>query len=406
MVVSSGRAKRVTILGATGSVGCSTIALLEADPDAYEVVALTGGRRVEVLAEQARRLRPRFVAIADESLLEPLRSALVGTGIVCGAGRSALLEAAAMPADWTMAAIVGAAGLEPTLAAIAQGKTVAIANKECLVCAGELVMAAVGASGATLLPVDSEHSAIFQVFDFERPDMVERITLTASGGPFRDASLAEMERVSPEQAVRHPNWSMGAKISVDSATMMNKGLELIEACHLFPIGEDRIEIVVHPESIVHGMVCYRDGSMLAQLGVPDMRTPIAVALAWPRRVRVSDCRLDLARIGTLRFSAPDPERFPALALARAACRHGGAAPTALNAANEVAVEAFLAGRIGFLDVARIVEYVLHRTSGAPPLGLGDVLAADSEARARATEAVTGRPTVRMASRLATSRAAE
>lgn len=400
--MSGERSKRVTILGSTGSVGCSTIALLDAHPDAYEIVALTGGSRVQRLVEQARRLRPRFVAIADEAMLGPLRDALAGTGIRCGAGRGALLEAAAMPTDWTMSAIVGAAGLEPTLAAIAQGRTVALANKECLVCAGSLVMAAVAASGATLLPVDSEHSAIFQVFDFERADMVERVTLTASGGAFRDAPLAEMERASPEQAVRHPNWSMGAKISVDSATMMNKGLELIEACHLFPIGEKRIEIVVHPESIVHGMVCYRDGAMLAQLGVPDMRTPIAVALAWPGRVRVSDCRLDLTRIGALRFAAPDLDRFPALALARAACRQGGTAPTALNAANEVAVEAFLAKRIGFLDIARIVERVLHRTSGAPPVDLDDVLAADSEARSRAALAVEegARPI------LAASRAAE
>jgi len=291
-----------------------------------------------------------------------------------------VVEAAQRPADWVMASIVGAAGLAPTLAAIRRGAVVGLANKECLVCAGSLMMAEVAAHGATLLPVDSEHSAIFQVLEAHQPETVEKIVLTASGGPFRQRSLAEMAAMTPEQAVAHPNWSMGAKISVDSATMMNKGLELIEAHHLFAMPEERIDIVVHPQSVIHSMVAYVDGSVLAQLGSPDMRTPIAYALGWPKRIYAPAPRLDLAAIGQLTFEAPDPERFPALRLARRALQSGGSAPTVMNAANEVAVQAFLSRGIGFLDIARVVEQTMDAIEPAPPSSIDDVLAQDLRAR--------------------------
>ncbi len=372
--------RRVTILGSTGSVGCNTIDLIERNRDAYVVEALTANRNAALLAEQARRLRPRMAVVAEPDSYQALKTALDGTGIVVGAGPEALVEAAELPAEWVMAGIVGAAGLEPTLASLRRGAVVGLANKECLVCAGDIVMAEIERSGATLLPVDSEHSAIFQVFDFDQTDRVDRIVLTCSGGPFRSRTLREMENVSPGEAVAHPNWDMGAKISVDSATMMNKGLEVIEASHLFPLPEDRIEIVIHPQSVIHSMVEYVDGSVLAQLGSPDMRTPIAYALGWPERIPAPAKRLDFATLGTLTFEAPDSERFPALRLAREALQMGGSAPTILNAANEVAVHGFLEERTGFLNIARIVERTLERIPHKTIRSLEDVRAMDAEAR--------------------------
>ena len=372
--------RRVTILGSTGSVGCNTLDLIERDPQSYMVEALTAYRNIDVLAEQARLVRPRLAVIGEPGLYGALKEALSGTGIEAAAGPEALVEAAARPADWVMAAIVGAAGLRPTLEAIRHGRVVALANKECLVCSGALLIREVGANGATLLPVDSEHNAIFQVFDFDRAESVEKIILTASGGPFRTFARQQMAKVTPEEAVRHPNWDMGAKISVDSATMMNKGLELIEAFHLFPLEPEQIEILVHPQSVVHSMVAYVDGSVLAQLGSPDMRTPIAYALGWPKRISAPAPRLDLGRIGTLSFEPPDVERFPAIALAREALKTGGVTPAILNAANEVAVHGFLSRRIGFLDIATIVERTLERASGGALGCLDDIYEADRNAR--------------------------
>ncbi|HVO03431.1 MAG TPA: 1-deoxy-D-xylulose-5-phosphate reductoisomerase [Candidatus Cybelea sp.] len=372
--------RSIAILGSTGSIGCSTIDVVERYPNDYRVDALTANSNVDRLIEQALRLKPRFVAIGDEKLYGKLKDGLAGSGIAVGAGRAAVIEAATRPADWVMAAIVGAAGLEPTLAAVRRGAMVGLANKETLVCAGSFMMKELTKHGAVMLPVDSEHSAIFQVFEFDKHDAIEKIILTASGGPFRTKSMAEMTAATPAQAVAHPNWSMGAKISVDSATMMNKGLELIEAHHLFRMPEERIEILVHPQSVIHSMVAYQDGSVLAQLGTPDMRTPIAYALGWPKRIAAPSARLDFAKVAQLTFEAPDPVRFPALRLAREALKAGGRAPTVLNAANEVAVAAFLAGRIGFMEIARAVEAVLERLPNAELGSIDDVLAADAEAR--------------------------
>ncbi|HEY0525403.1 MAG TPA: 1-deoxy-D-xylulose-5-phosphate reductoisomerase [Stellaceae bacterium] len=385
----SGGRRSVTILGSTGSVGCSTIDLIERQPENFTVEALTAHRNVALLAEQARRLRAGLAVVSDPSCYAALKEALSGTGIEVAAGPEAVAEAAARPAEWVMAAIVGAAGLAPTLAAIRRGAAIAFANKEVLVCAGPLVMAEVARHGATLLPVDSEHNAIFQVFEANRREAIERIILTASGGPFRDRSYEAMRRVTPAEAVAHPNWRMGAKISVDSATMMNKGLELIEAHHLFGLPNDRMDVVVHPQSIIHGLVAYSDGSFLAQLGSPDMRTPIAYALAWPKRMGSPSPKLDLATIAKLTFEAPDETRFPALRLARAALDRGGAAPTILNAANEVAVHAFLAGGIGFLDIASIVERTLELIPDDGIASLDDVYNFDSEARRVAAELFGG-----------------
>jgi 1-deoxy-D-xylulose-5-phosphate reductoisomerase len=381
---SSNGVRRVTILGSTGSIGQSTVDLLLRNPEDFEVEALTANRNPQRLAEQARTLRARFAAVADVACYSELKEALAGTSIEVGCGADALVEAAERPADWVMAGIVGAAGLKSTLAAIRRGAIVAFANKEVLVCAGSLVMQEVVRHGATLLPVDSEHNAIWQCFDFARTDAVEKIILTASGGPFRERSLDEMREVTPEQAVAHPNWRMGAKISVDSATMMNKGLELIEAHHLFRLPADRIDIVVHPQSIIHSAVAYRDGSVLAQLGSPDMRTPIAYALAWPERIETPTKRLDLAAIGRLTFEPPDERRFPALRVAREALGHGGGCPTVLNAANETAVHAFLNGRIGFLDIVETVERTLDAISEGPLESLDDVYNFDRIARDVAT----------------------
>lgn len=372
--------KSVTVLGSTGSIGCSTVDLLEREPGAYRVEALTGNRNVKLLAEQALKLRPRFVATADADRYDELKDLLAGTGIEVAAGEAAVVEAARRPADWVMAAIVGAAGLKPTLAAAERGVTIALANKECLVCAGDLMMAEVARHGATLLPVDSEHNAIFQVMDFEQKHRIDRIILTASGGPFRTFSREQMAAVTPAQAVAHPNWDMGAKISVDSATMFNKGLELIEAYHLFGLPPEQIDILVHPQSVVHSLVAYVDGSVLAQLGSPDMRTPISYTLAWPQRMAAPAKRLDLAGIGQLTFEAPDIERFPALRLARHALQTGGAAPTIFNAANEIAVQAFLSGGIGFLDIARVVEDTLGAIANTALERLADVFDADRRAR--------------------------
>jgi len=375
--------RRVSVLGSTGSVGQNTVELISNDRKSgrgYVVEALTAHTNVALLAEQAKALSPNFVAIGDETLRGDLTDALAGTGITVGAGEAALTEAAARPVDWVMAAIVGAAGLNPTLAAIRQGATVALANKEVLVCAGDLVMQEVAAAGGMLLPVDSEHNAIFQVFDFGHPETVKKIILTASGGPFRDFDLERMAGVKPAEAVAHPTWGMGAKISIDSATMMNKGLELIEAHHLFHMPEDRIDILLHPQSVVHSLVSFVDGSVLAQLGAPDMRTPISVTLAWPDRMEFDAQTLDLAAIGTLTFEPPDPQRFPALSLARQALQTGGTAPTILNAANEVAVVEFMAGRIGFLDIARVVEATLTEIPVAALRSLDDVVETDTSAR--------------------------
>ena len=383
-------ARAVTVLGSTGSVGRSTLDLVERQPERWRVAALTANSDVAGLAEQARRIRPEVAVVADERAYPALKDALAGTGIEVAAGKSALAEAADRPADWVMAAIVGAAGLEPTLRAVERGATVALANKETLVCAGDLVTQTAERTGARLLPVDSEHNAIFQVFDFEHPERVAKVILTASGGPFRALPFEAMRGVTPEQAVAHPVWSMGAKISVDSATLMNKGLELIEAFHLFPVDVDRLDVIVHPQSVVHSLVEYIDGSVLAQLGTPDMRTPIAYALAWPGRIATPCRRLNLAEVARLDFEAPDPVRFPALNLAWSALREGGSAPAVLNAANEIAVAAFLDRRIGFLDIAAIVGDTLAQTPSAPTSSLDEVRAVDELARSRAAALVRGR----------------
>ena len=384
--------RRVTVLGATGSVGEQTLALigdLRARGEAeVEVAALTANRSCGRLAELAVEHRAGFVACADPEAGGELAARLSGTGIETGAGPEALCEAARREANWVMAAVVGVAGLPPLLAAAERGAHIAFANKECLVSAGDAVLAAVARGGGRLLPVDSEHNAIFQVFDFERPERVRRLVLTASGGPFRELTLAEMKAMTPEQAVAHPNWSMGAKISVDSATMMNKGLERIEAAFLFPVPADRIDVLVHPQSVIHSLVDYVDGSTLAQLGAPDMTIPIASCLAWPDRVPTSAAPLDLASVGTMTFEPADEARFPSLRLAREALAAGGLAPAVLNAANEVAVAAFLQRHIGFLDIARVTEHCLaHERGNDPSTELEAVLAADDRARRRARERV-------------------
>ncbi len=382
--------RRVTVLGATGSVGCSTVDLLARNRDRFDVVALTANTNVALLAEQARLLNAEAAIIGDPDKRDDLRDALQGSDIEVMAGEAAIIEAASRPADIVVAAIVGAAGLRPALAASQQGSIVAIANKECLVCAGDLVMAEVERSGATLLPVDSEHNAIFQVFETGNASEVERLILTASGGPFRTWTRDEMATASPAQAVAHPNWDMGRKISVDSATLMNKGLELIEAAYLFPIPADRIEILVHPQSVVHSMVAYVDGSVLAQLGSPDMRTPIAYTLSWPERMAAPVNRLNLAEIGQLSFEEPDLELFPALTLARTALTRGNGSPAILNAANEVAVASFLDEKVGFLEIAAIVEETLDRVAIQPIGSFDDFEQLDAEARRVAQTLVKSR----------------
>jgi len=379
--------RRITILGSTGSVGCQTIDLVARAPEKYEVVALTAKKNVEKLAEQARLLNPERAVIADENLYGALKDALSGTNIAVAAGAQAVVEAAQADSDWVMAAIVGAAGLPATLAATRRGAIVAFANKETLVCAGPLMMKLAAEAGAQLLPVDSEHNAIWQVFDFERREAISRLILTASGGPFRTMSRAEMAKVTPEQAVKHPVWSMGAKISIDSATLMNKALEIIEAHFLFHMPGEKIDVLVHPQSVIHSMVEYEDGSVLAQMGTPDMRTPIGYTLAWPNRMATPAQRLDLAKLGQLTFEAPDPEKFPALRFAREAMKKGGLAPAMLNAANEVAVQAFLDKRIGFLDIERINEKTLASAPATSLTDLDVLREADKAARAFAEEQI-------------------
>ena len=372
--------RKIAILGATGSIGKSTLDLVEYNRDRFEVVAVTAAMSVEALADIARRTGAKLAVIANESRLGELRQLLAATGCRCAAGSSALVEAACGDADLVIAAIVGCAGLKPVMAAVEAGKTVALANKEALVTAGELMTQAAQASGTVILPIDSEHNAIFQCLAGSRKEDVARIILTASGGPFRDATVDRIAAATPEEAVAHPNWSMGAKISVDSATMMNKGLELIEARYLFGLTSDRIDIVVHPQSVVHSLVEFVDGSMLAQLGSPDMRIPIAYALAWPERVETGARRLDLAAIARLDFEPPDVERFPALRVARQALESGGSAPIVLNAANEVAVASFLAGGIRFPDIVDLVQQALDELDFAAPRSIPDVLDIDRRTR--------------------------
>ena len=373
--------RKIAILGATGSIGTSTLDLVERDPERFEVVAVTAATNVEALADIARRTNARLAVISDERLLPELRERLGGTACEASAGEGALVEAA-LSAELVVAAIVGCAGLRPVMAAVEAGRTIALANKEALVTAGELMTGAAARSGATILPVDSEHNAIFQCLAGSNKGSVSRIILTASGGPFRTASAQTMRDASPAEAVAHPNWSMGAKISVDSATMMNKGLELIEAYHLFGVPSERIDIVIHPQSVVHSLVEFADGSVLAQLGSPDMRIPIAYALAWPERMATPAQRLDLAAIARLDFEAPDLERFPALKLARDALEVRGAAPIVLNAANEAAVALFLAGSIGFTDIARLVRSALEDSKHAPPRSIEEVFEIDRLTRTR------------------------
>ena len=376
--------RSVSILGATGSIGTSTIDLLRNHRARYRVEALTARCNAPALAKLAREFNARLAVVADDAAYRDLKDALAGSGIEAAAGEEALLEAAQRPADWVMAAISGASGLRPTLAAIERGATVALANKECLVCAGALFMRRAAACGATVLPVDSEHNAVFQAFAGGARSDVKRIILTASGGPFRTWTSEAIRKATPEQALRHPNWAMGQRITVDSATLMNKGLELIEAHHLFAMPSREIDVLVHPQSIVHGLVEFRDGSMLAQLGAPDMRIPIAHCLAWPARIAAPAPRLNLAQIGSLTFEEPDLARFPALALARKALEAGGAAPTVLNAADEVAVGEFIAGRLGFAGIAILVEATLEAAArrgllGEPP-SVEAAIAVDHNAR--------------------------
>ena len=379
--------RSVTVLGSTGSVGTQTIELLAADPGSFRVRALVAGRNAVLLAKQAIALRAEIAVVADPAAYAALRDALAGTGIQSAAGADAVVQAAAMEADWTMAAITGAAGLAPTLAAIRRGAFVGLANKEALVSAGDVMLRAVKEAGATLLPVDSEHNAIFQSLADGNRGAVEKIVLTASGGPFRTSSLDDMRRATPEVALRHPVWSMGAKISIDSATMMNKGLEVIEAARLFSLDASEIEVLVHPQSVIHGLVYYHDGSVMAQLGSPDMRIPIAHTLAWPRRMATVSPRLDLVAVSRLEFEEPDLIRFPALRLAREALQAGGGAPTILNAANEIAVEAFLNRRIGFLAIAESVGRVMQQLGTQIASSIEDVIALDATARRSALDVV-------------------
>jgi 1-deoxy-D-xylulose-5-phosphate reductoisomerase len=382
--------KKIAILGCTGSIGKSTLDLIERSPEEFEITALTAAVNVSGLADAARRTGARLAVIADENRLSELEDAVQGTACRAAAGPDALVEAAAGDSDLVMAAIVGCAGLRPTMAAVEAGKTVALANKEALVTAGDLMTEAAKASGARLLPVDSEHNAIFQSLAGSRIDQVSRIILTASGGPFRTASSEMMRNATPAEAVAHPNWTMGAKISVDSATLMNKGLELIEAHYLFGLPSERIDILVHAQSVIHSLVEFIDGSVLAQLGSPDMRIPIAYALAWPDRMPTPAQRLDLAAIGRLDFGEPDLERFPALRLAREALEEGGSAPVALNAANEVAVATFLDGKIAFPDISRLVEAALQENDSSAPQSIEDVFEIDRKVRSEVTAMIEER----------------
>lgn len=379
--------RKITVLGSTGSIGQHTVELLRQRPWDFDVAALVAQRNVALLAEQAKTIRAKLAVVADEEYLPELKERLKGSGVEAAGGMAAVCEAASVPADVVVAGISGFSGLKATMAAIKQGATIALANKESLVAAGDVVLRAVDANNATLIPVDSEHSAIFQVWDPLQTDAVEKVILTASGGPFRKLSFEDMERISPEQALVHPVWSMGAKITIDSATLMNKGLELIEAHYLFHMPANKLDVLVHPESIIHSMVQYHDGSVLAQLGLPDMCTPISYAMAWPERMQVKRPRLDLAAIGKLTFELPDENKFPCLKLARQALAAGGGWPAILNAANEVAVQAFLEGRIAFTSIAQVVEEVLSHVTPSAPQTLADVEDLDSSARRMAGELV-------------------
>jgi len=390
----SNKAVRITVLGATGSIGQSLADLIERNPDRFEVVALVANRNAGQLANMARRLNASSAVLADENQYQDLKDQLQGTGIAVSAGEDAVLEAVDWETDLVVGAIVGSAGLVPTMRAIRPGRRIALANKECLVSAGDLFMARIRETGAELLPVDSEHNAIYQVFEADKADQVESVILTASGGPFRTLAKADMQNVTPAQALKHPNWDMGARITIDSATMMNKGFEVIEASHLFPVGHEQLAVLVHPQSVVHGLVQYKDGSLLAQLGSPDMRTPIAHCLAYPERMEVPVKRLDLAAIAQLTFEAPDLERFPALRLALEAMKAGGGAPAALNAADEVAVAAFLSGQIGFMDIPAAIEAVLEDLENANALAAMDsveaILTVDAAARAKTADWIKAR----------------
>lgn len=381
--------RSVSVFGATGSIGASTIDLIKRSPERFRVEVVTAHRNVQALARIAREVGARMAVLADPAGFIELKDALAGTGIEVATGEAGLIEAAQHPVDWVMAAIAGSVGLKPTMAAIERGATVALANKECLVCAGALFMRRAKASGATVLPVDSEHNAVFQALGAGRRDDVSKIIITASGGPFRTWTLDQIRGATLEQALRHPNWSMGPKVTVDSATLMNKGLEVIEAHHLFNLGPDEIEVLVHPQSVVHGMVEFRDGSVVAQLGPPDMRVPIAHCLAWPERIDGPVNRLDLAALRDLTFEKPDLARFPALALAWQAMATGGSAPTVLNAADEVAVAEFIAGRIGFQTIPALVEKTLEAADRRglldEPASVEAALAIDHTARTLARD---------------------
>lgn len=389
------KSRRVSVFGSTGSIGRNTIELLEARADEFQVEALTAHSNIELLCEQAVRLNAKTAVIGDETLFPELKERLRGTGITCAAGASGLLEAAARPVDWTMVAIVGMDCLKPALEIVAQGGCVAMANKECLAAAGKLFMEAAQRSHARLLPVDSEHNAIFQLFDPERAEWIDYITLTASGGPFRNNTLDELENVTPAQALQHPTWSMGAKISIDSATLMNKGLELIEAHWLFPVGHEKFRVMLHPQSVVHAMVAYVDGSVMAHMSAPDMRVPIAHALAYPERMRAGTASFDLAKIGALDFEPACEKRFPALRLARTALERDDGSATVLNAANEVAVAAFLELRLRFTDILPAIEGVLEEMAAAPgalgaPQNFDDVFELDRLARRKTLENINRR----------------
>ncbi|RZW09928.1 MAG: 1-deoxy-D-xylulose-5-phosphate reductoisomerase [Rhodobacteraceae bacterium] len=386
--------RRVTIFGSTGSIGCNTVDLIQRAPEEYEVVALTGGRNVRTLAEQAVALGAALAVTAFEDSHDDLKDALAGTGIEMAAGEAALVEAAARPADWVMSAIVGAAGLPPGLAALEQGATLALANKESLVTAGPLLMETARRHGATILPVDSEHSAVFQALVGEDPAAVERVIITASGGAFRDWPMERLRGASVAEASSHPNWDMGQRITIDSASLFNKSLELIETHQFFGIAPEKIEALIHPESLVHAMVGFHDGALMAHVGPPDMRHAIGYALHWPERRELPVDRLNFAEIGRLSFEAPDEARYPALALAREVMRAGGLTGAAFNAAKEAALDAFIDGRIGFLDMASVVADVIEIMSGdglgKAAITLDSVRQTDQMARRRAAESIEKR----------------
>ena len=380
--------RRVTILGSTGSVGCDTISVLQASSQKYKIRAITANENVDLLAKQALELCPDFVVIGNQNKYGRLKELLSGSEIRIAGGPGAIIEAAALPTEWTMAAIVGSAGLRPVLASIGHGGIVAIANKECLVCAGDLLSAEAAKSGAHLLPVDSEHNGIFQIFDFDNPETVEKIFLTASGGPFLKFDRGQLESVTPEQAVKHPNWDMGPKISVDSATMMNKALEIIEASHLFPVSVNQISVLIHPESIVHSLISYCDGSVLAQLGNPDMRVPIAYTLSWPQRSRTRVPELDILEVGSLTFLKPSQDQFPALRIVKDVLVEGKSSAIVMNAANETAVNSFLQKKIGFLSILEIVEATLAGIQYNKAQTIDEIVSVDQEARNFAGELIT------------------